>query len=52
MDSWDFEIKYFNGIKQPLKPGELPVWHIDRPYRIGTYINFIYEMKELEKRSE
>jgi hypothetical protein len=49
MDTWDFEIKYYNGILQPLKDGELPLWHIDRPYRLQTYINFVYEMKNKER---
>jgi hypothetical protein len=49
VDTWDFEIKYYNGIKQELKEGELPVWHVDRPYRLVTYINFIYEMKGEKK---
>jgi len=49
IDTWDFEIKYYNGILQPLKEGELPIWHIDRPYRLSTYIKFVYEMKNREK---
>jgi hypothetical protein len=43
MDTWDFEIKYHNGIIQPLKEGELPVFHVDRPYRFSTYIRFIHD---------
>lgn len=45
-DTWDFEIKYYKGLKPTLKEGELPVWHIDRPYRLATYISFVYETKE------
>lgn len=52
MDTWHYEIQYFNGIRVKLKEGELPIWHIDRPYRLATYIDFIYEMKGEEKRTQ
>jgi hypothetical protein len=49
MDTWHFDVDYYDGHPPTLKEGELPIWHIDRPYRFGTYIDFIYEMKQKEK---
>jgi len=49
--SWSFDWKYIQGERVELGPGELPVWHIDRPYLIGRYIDFIYE-EFFEKKGE
>jgi hypothetical protein len=49
MDTWHFDVDYYDGHPPTLKEGELPIWHIDRPYRFGTYVDFIYEMKQKEK---
>jgi len=52
MDTWHYDVDYYEGHKPILKEGELPIWHIDRPYRISTYIDFIYETKEKSKEKQ
>jgi len=42
-DTWYYDEDYYNGHEVPLKEGELPVFHVDRPYRLQTYIKFLYE---------
>ena len=50
INTWHFAEDYHNGIKIKLKKGELPIFHIDRPYRLSTYIDFLYENRsELKK---
>ena len=50
MDTWHFDNDYYKGIKVKLKEGELPIFHVDRPSRLPTYIDFLYENRsELKK---
>jgi hypothetical protein len=43
MATWHFDEDYYQGVRVELKEGELPIWHVDRPYRLATYIDFLYE---------
>jgi hypothetical protein len=43
MDTWDFDSDYHNGVEVKLKEGELPVFHVDLPYRLSTYIDYLYK---------
>lgn len=42
-NSWHFEVNYMRGEKKELQPGELPIFHIDRPNLISVYIDFLFE---------
>lgn len=42
-ESWSFDTKYARGEKVILKPGELPIFHVDRPYHLAHYIDFLHE---------
>lgn len=42
-DTWHYDEDYYNGYEVALKEGELPVFHVDRPYRLQTYIKYLYE---------
>jgi len=43
MDSWHFDSHFVKGQRVELVPGELPIWHIDRPNWLPDYIDFIFE---------
>jgi hypothetical protein len=43
MDTWHFDSDYHNGVEVKLKEGELPVFHVDLPYRLSTYIDYLYK---------
>jgi hypothetical protein len=43
MDTWHFDQDYHKGVKVELKRGELPIWHVDRPYWFISYVNFLDE---------
>ena len=40
--TWHYDIDYVAGNRVELLPGELPVWHIDRPHYLKHYIDFLY----------
>jgi len=42
-DTWYYDEDYYNGHEVTLKEGELPVFHVDRPFRLQTYIKYLYE---------
>jgi hypothetical protein len=41
--TWHYDEDYYHGHEVTLKEGELPVFHVDRPYRLQTYIKYLYE---------
>jgi len=45
-ESWHFDTKWANGEEVILKPNELPVFHVDRPYHLSHYISYLFEMME------
>ena len=40
--TWHYDIDYVAGKPMNLLPGELPLWHFDRPYHLKNYIDFLY----------
>jgi len=40
--TWHYDEDYRKGKHIKLEPGELPIWHFDRPHGIKDYINFLY----------
>ena len=42
-DTWHYDDDYYNGHEVTLKEGELPIFHVDRPFRLQTYIKYLYE---------
>ena len=40
--SWHFDVHYMRGEKDELQPGELPIFHIDRPNLISFYIDYLF----------
>lgn len=43
-DTWHFDRKWAMGIRTILKPGELANFHVERPYQLKNYIDYLYEM--------
>lgn len=41
--NWHFDTRWIRGEKLVLEPGELPVWHVDMPYNLAHYIDYLYE---------
>jgi len=41
--TWHYDDDYIAGDTPELAPGELPIWHVDRPYWLPKYIEFLYE---------
>lgn len=46
-NSWHFDTKYARGTKIVLGPNELPIFHVDRPYLLARYIDYLFEMIRL-----
>jgi hypothetical protein len=42
-ESWHFDLLYRQGKKVNLKPGELPLFHVDRPNLIKVYIDYLFD---------
>lgn len=42
-DSWHFDTDFIRGKRVELAPGELPTFHVDYPYHLAHYVDFIYE---------
>ena len=40
---WHFDTRWIKGDNLVLGPGELPVWHVDFPYNLNHYIDYLYE---------
>jgi len=47
-ESWHFDTKFARGEKVFLGPDEMPIFHIDRPYHLALYIDYLFEMIEVE----
>ena len=43
--TWHYDKDYVKGRPPELEPGELPIWHVDRPYYLKNYIDFLYEQR-------
>jgi len=43
-DTWHFGTSWVNGNPVPLKPNELPIFHVDRPQYLKHYIDYLYEI--------
>lgn len=41
--SWGFDSDFILGKRVKLAPGELPTFHVDYPYHLAHYVDFIYE---------
>jgi hypothetical protein len=44
--TWHYDTDYVKGREPELNPRELPIWHVDKPYYIKDYIDFLYERKD------
>ena len=44
--TWSFDIKWARGERVVLKPGELAIFHVDRPHYLRHYIDYLFEMIE------
>ena len=42
-NSWHFDTKFEWGKKVSLKPGELAIFHVDRPFHLALYIDYLFE---------
>ena len=45
-DTWHFDKDWAKGKKVILKPGELAIFHVDRPHYLTHYIDYLFEMIE------
>lgn len=45
-ETWAFDSLFLQGKKVILKPGELPVFHIDQPRLIKVYIDYLFDERE------
>lgn len=45
-DTWSFDRLWARGKKVELKPGELAIFHVDRPHYLRHYIDYLFEMIE------
>lgn len=43
-ESWSLDTKWVRGEEVILKPSELPIFHVDRPYYLTHYIDYLYKM--------
>ena len=41
---WHYDTDYVLNQRPKLKEGEIPIWHVDRPYFLKHYIDFLYEV--------
>ncbi len=46
INSWHFDTKYAVGKKEKLKKNERPIFHVDRPFHLALYIDYLYEVIE------
>lgn len=42
-ESWHFDTKFARGEKIVLKPNEMPIFHVDRPFHLALYIDYLFE---------
>jgi len=42
-ETWSFDRLFLQGKKVILKPGELPIFHVDQPRLIHVYIDYLFE---------
>ena len=42
-ESWHFDTKFARGEKVVLKPDELPIFHLDHPYHLDLYIDYLFK---------
>ena len=42
-ETWSFDSLFLQGKKVILKPGELPIFHIDQPRLIKVYIDYLFD---------
>lgn len=47
-NSWHFDTKFAKGERVKLKKDERPIFHIDRPFHLALYIDFLYEVIDTE----
>ncbi|MBA7491319.1 hypothetical protein ES702_01864 [subsurface metagenome] len=45
-ESWHFDLNWAKGKNVKLKPGELAIFHVDRPHYLRHYIDYLFEMNE------
>lgn len=43
--SWHFDTKFARGEKVVLGPEELPIFHVDRPFHLALYIDYLFGRK-------
>ncbi len=43
-ESWSYDVNYFKDKMTLLNKDELPIFHIDRPYALHRYIDWLYEV--------
>jgi len=44
-ETWRYDQKWIKGKAPKLKENELPLWHVDYPWMIGDYIDFLYRWR-------
>lgn len=44
-ETWHFDTKYARGEKVVLGFNERPIFHVDHPFHLALYIDYIFEMK-------
>ncbi len=50
--TWHYDSDYVAGKPVKIPPGELPIWHFDKPYWMKYYIDFLYkEFYQVHKES-
>ena len=42
-NSWHFDTKFARGKKVALKSGELAIFHVDYPFHLALYIDYLFE---------
>jgi len=47
-NSWGFDTAFIKGNKVELAPGELPTFHVDYPYQLHHYVDYLFEELERE----
>lgn len=45
-NSWHFDTKYAKDEKVKLKKNERPIFHVDRPFHLALYIDYLHEVIE------
>lgn len=43
--TWRYDKHWVQGKTTLLNKDELPIWHVDRPYYLPDYIDFLYQVK-------